>query len=491
MTTSPATEDLLRQLLEQLRPELPFDAAALLRLGASGLQPLACLGLTDELSGRRFDPAQHPRLEQLLASAVPLRFDADCALPDPYDGLIDGQPDLLPVHDCMGARLMLDGQVWGLLTLDALRPGAFDPVSPGRLGVLVRQVQGALAEILGRSRDSQGPSRTDRIAAVPLSPPELVGHSPAMRQLHEEIALVALADLGVLILGETGVGKELVARALHAGSARRDAPLVLINCAALPETLAESELFGHRRGAYTGATQDRLGKFELAHGGTLLLDEVGELPLPLQAKLLRVLQSGEIQRPGDDRTRQVDVRILAATNRDLVAEVAQGRFRADLYHRLAVWPLSVPALRERGRDVLALAGAFLEGLQQRLGCRPLRLTAPAKDALLAYDWPGNVRELEHVISRAALRAQGPAGSARGRWISIEPRHLGLTTSPPVAESGDANLQGLREATDDFQRRWLRDALNRHAGNQAAVAREAGMHRSNLFRLLRRLGIPTA
>jgi Transcriptional regulator containing GAF, AAA-type ATPase, and DNA binding domains len=210
----------------------------------------------------------------------------------------------------------------------------------------------------------------------------------------------------VLITGETGVGKELVAMALHQASNRADKPLVSLNCAALPDTLVESELFGHVRGAFTGAHGERRGKFELANGGTLFLDEVGELPLTVQAKLLRVLQSGQLQRLGSDREHRVDVRLIAATNRDLAAEVRTGNYRADFYHRLSVYPLQVPPLRERGRDAVLLAGYFLEQNRSRLGLNSLRLSSEAQAALLAYDWPGNVRELEHLIGRSALKAMG-------------------------------------------------------------------------------------
>jgi len=310
----------------------------------------------------------------------------------------------------------------------------------------------------------------------------------------------------VLLLGETGVGKDLVAQRLHARSQRRDQPLVQVNCAALPETLADSELFGHKRGAFTGAVQDRSGKFEIADGGTLFLDEVGELPLTVQAKLLRVLQSGEVQRPGSDRTLKVDVRVIAATNRDLPAAIAQGRFRADLYHRLSVYPLVVPPLRERGRDVVALAGGFLEENQHRLGARNLRLSPASKSALLAHGWPGNVRELEHVISRASLRAF--TEQRRGaRWTAIEPHHLALdgaavghaesvspvlpaTSSTPAASSAGLAATGgtLRDATEAFQRAWLADLLARHHGHIANAAREAGIDRSNFHRMLRKMGL---
>ncbi|MFX1679043.1 nitric oxide reductase transcriptional regulator NorR [Mitsuaria sp. CC2] len=531
-----------RQLLAAVRGLVRCDAAALLRLlpgeGAPVLQPVAVDGLAEEALGRRFPVAAHPRLARLLDSGQGLRFPSDAGLPDPYDGLLEHQQELEAVHDCMGAPVRVQGRIWGLVTLDAMDPRAFDGVDDGRLQGIVRLLEAGIAaeetiaELARRAEQEQALAR----AASRGGSRELLGRSAAMARLREEIDTVAGSDLTVLILGETGVGKELVAERLHARSPRRDRPLVQINCAALPETLADSELFGHKRGAFTGAVADRSGKFELADGGTLLLDEVGELPLPVQAKLLRVLQSGDIQRPGSDQVRKVDVRVIAATNRDLRAEVARGRFRADLYHRLSVYPLHVPPLRERGRDVLALSGGFLEENQHRLGARNLRLSPAASQALLGHDWPGNVRELEHLISRAALRALSSSGRG-GRWIAIEPEHLGLETgvigaatglAPPTMAAArslsdrvearrdpgaeldtgrdtgreigrdthrDTGLgaardvgPGLREATERFQRGWIEDALRRHDGAWAAAAREAGMDRSNFLRLVKRLGL---
>lgn len=220
---------------------------------------------------------------------------------------------------------------------------------------------------------------------------------------------MAGSDLNVLISGETGTGKELVAKAIHEGSPRAVNPLVYLNCAALPETVAESELFGHVKGAFTGAISNRSGKFEMADNGTLFLDEIGELSLALQAKLLRVLQYGDIQRVGDDRSLRVDVRVLAATNRDLREEVLAGNFRADLFHRLSVFPLSVPPLRERGEDVVLLAGYFCEQCRLRLGLSRVVLSPGARSHLLNYGWPGNVRELEHAIHRAVVLARATRG----------------------------------------------------------------------------------
>src|SRR5690606_25863853 len=231
----------------------------------------------------------------------------------------------------------------------------------------------------------------------------IIGHSSALQQVLHEVDVVAQSDLPVLLMGETGTGKELFAQRVHASSARAKGPMVHVNCAALPESLAESELFGHVRGAFSGASTDRAGRFEAARGGTIFLDEVGELPLSIQAKVLRTLQNGEVQRLGADKPVKVDVRVVAATNRALKDAVSQGTLRADLYHRLSVYPVLVPPLRERGDDVLLLAGHFLEVNRARLGLRSLRLDAAAEAALLRYGWPGNVRELEHVMGRAALK----------------------------------------------------------------------------------------
>jgi len=302
------------------------------------------------------------------------------------------------------------------------------------------------------------------------------------------------SDLTVLITGETGVGKELVAQAIHAASPRAEKPIISLNCAALPDTLVESELFGHVRGAFTGAVNDRRGKFELANGGTLFLDEVGELSLSVQAKLLRVLQSGQLQRLGSDREHQVDVRLIAATNRDLAEEVRSGRYRADFYHRLSVYPLQVPALRERGRDVLLLSGFFLEQNRSRLGLGSLRLSADAQAALLAYNWPGNVRELEHLIGRSALKALGN-GRERPKILSLSAADLDLPTAAPQAPQEQAlappELESgvdLRQATENYQRQLIGACLERHQHNWASAARELGLDRANLGRMAKRLGL---
>jgi formate hydrogenlyase transcriptional activator len=235
---------------------------------------------------------------------------------------------------------------------------------------------------------------------------EIVGESPALRTVEEQIELVAPTDASVLVLGESGTGKELVAREIHRRSSRSEGPLIKVNCASIPGELYESEFFGHVRGAFTGAVNDRVGRFEAASGGTLLLDEVGEIPLGLQSKLLRVLQEGQYERVGEDRTRSVDVRVIAATHRDLRSEVSARRFREDLFYRLNVFPIEVPPLRERLSDLPSLATHFVLAAGERLRCPAPRLTRANLAQLQSYDWPGNVRELVNVIERAVITARG-------------------------------------------------------------------------------------
>ena len=500
----------LQRLVGWLRTQFRCGAVALLRLEEDHLRPVAVDGLVGEALGRRFAVGQHPRLAAILARNEVTCFDHDSQLPDPYDGLLDalvGEP--LPVHDCMGVGLRIDGQPWGVLTLDALQTGTFDADARAAL----QQCRALVETVLRISRLEQenralaarhegGPQGGRAVPAAPANL-EIVGQSDVLTRLVHEMQVVAGPDLPVLLLGETGVGKELFARLLHRHSPRRHKPLVHVNCAALPESLAESELFGHRRGAFSGAASDRPGRFEAADGGTLFLDEVGELPLTVQAKLLRTLQNGEIQRLGADEPRRVNVRVVAATNRSLRDLVANGSFRADLYHRLSVYPVPIPPLRERGDDVLLLAGRFLELNRTRLGIRSLRLSASAQDALRRYHWPGNIRELEHVISRAALKALSH-GADRNAIVTLEAPLLDLEAqgpamSAPLAASTPTALQPptaepatppstLRAAVDECQRQSILVALAAHQGNWAQAARQLDVDASNLHKLARRLGV---
>jgi transcriptional regulator with GAF, ATPase, and Fis domain len=237
---------------------------------------------------------------------------------------------------------------------------------------------------------------------------EILGRSPALRRVLQDVDTVAATDTSVLILGESGTGKELVARAIHQRSPRADKPLVKVNCGSIPRELFESEFFGHVRGSFTGAVRDRIGRFQLAHGGTLFLDEVGEIPLDLQAKLLRVLQEGEFERVGDDATRRVNVRVLAATNRDLQREIADGRFRLDLFYRLGVFPIEMPPLRSRREDIPDLVSHFVRQCCERLHLTVPRVPVRELDRAREYDWPGNIRELQNAVERAVILARGGA-----------------------------------------------------------------------------------
>lgn len=281
---------------------------------------------------------------------------------------------------------------------------------------------------------------------------EIIGRSPAIQQVIHQIALVAPTDASVLITGESGTGKELIARAIHEASARRRRPLIRVNCAAIPRELFESEFFGHVKGAFTGALRDRVGRFELADGGTLFLDEVGELPLELQGKLLRVIQEGQFERLGEERTRKVDVRLIAATNRDLAREVAAGRFREDLYFRLAVFPIRSVPLRDRIEDIPLLAQHFLQRVARRLKRTGLRLTHGDIRRLSEYDWPGNVRELENVIERAAILARG------GR----------LQFELPAARSGQRPPAPARAPAPDGDRAGLLTEAERRERDRANI-----------------------
>jgi anaerobic nitric oxide reductase transcription regulator len=503
LTAGLAADDRSRRLIAAVERVIPCEAAALLRLDGDALVPVAFSGLVPEIAGRRFAVRDHPRLDLILrrrdaqGMATPLRFPPDSTLADPYDGLMLADPHACArVHACMGCPLMINGEVIGVLTVDARNPTAFAELDDATVATFAAVAAAGLHTATLIETLEKTAHRRDAVLKQLVRDErerrgsQLLGTSPAMQKLRREIDLVAASDLTVLITGETGVGKELVAGAIHAASRRCDEPLVQVNGAALPESLAESELFGHLRGSFTGATADRAGKFEVADGGTLFLDEVGELPLAVQAKLLRALQQGEIQRLGADRVLKVDVRIIAATNRDLLAEQNAGRFRSDLYHRLSVYPLHIPPLRDRREDIPLLAGHVLDREAQRLGCGSARLDAPARAALAAYPWPGNVRELEHVLMRALVRAAG--GASRGQAVVVTSDHLGLGTTITV-ESTPATALATRDGTlrqrlDDFTRIQVQTALAQSNGSWAAAARVLGLTPSNLQRLAGRLGL---
>ena len=349
-------------------------------------------------------------------------------------------------------------------------------IAPGLGHELVSQLESVRAQ--------RTASRRSRPGGPPWAEgPDVVARSPALRETFDFAARAAETRATVLLSGETGSGKEVVARAVHSLGPRSHRPFVAVNCAAFPETLLESELFGHRRGAFTGASRDKTGLLELAEGGTFFLDEIGETSGPLQAKLLRVLQEREVLPLGATRPRAFDARIVAASNRDLLAEAQHGRFRLDLYYRLAVFPIHVPALRERGEDILPLARHFLARHSASEGKPCCELSPAAERVLLAYDWPGNVRELENEMQRAL------ALGANGRPIG--PQHLSgrvLGCDDTRQRLADNSASPLRARVAQFERLLIGDALQRHRGNRTATARELGLSREGLHKKMKRLAL---
>ncbi|HEY2029656.1 MAG TPA: sigma-54 dependent transcriptional regulator [Myxococcales bacterium] len=348
--------------------------------------------------------------------------------------------------------------------VEAMKLGAFDylqkPLSgPDELRLLVRRALETHA-----LREESDRNRRERPA-----PKGMVAADPAMLAVADQIAKVAKTNASVLLFGESGTGKEVAARALHDESLRRSGPFVAMNCAAITETLLESEIFGHEKGAFTGATEARRGRFELADGGTLFLDEVGELAPGLQSKLLRVLEERRFERVGGSRVISVDVRLIAATNRDLAAEMAAGRFRTDLYHRLAVFPVRLPPLRERKRDILPLAEHLLVRIGEELGRRGLSLSADARNVLLRRDWPGNVRELRNVLERAAILSEGP---------ELSPEHL------QVQGAATASATTLRDA----ERAAIAAALAATGGHRKQAAERLGIGERTLYDKIKEYGL---
>ncbi len=363
--------------------------------------------------------------------------------------------------------------------------GGFDAGDVIKLSDLARH---AAAAIQGTETRQRLTRTRDRLLSDAASHCQVIGQSPAIRSLRDTVARVAPTELAVLALGENGTGKEVIARSLHFQSQRRDEAFVAVNCAALVESLLESELFGHERGAFTDAHQGRPGKFELATGGTLFLDEIGDMSPGGQAKLLRVLEEKIVVRVGGSTPIPVDVRIIAATNQSLPELVAAKRFREDLFFRLNVVSFRLPPLRERGEDILLLAEHFLMQFAAQIGRVPPQLSAAAREAMLQYRWPGNVRELRNVMERASYLAQSDV---------LAPFDLGLPGDSALSASGNSvqatppsAASSLVEATRLFQANHIQAAIDRHRGNMTAAARALGLHRSNLYRKMRQLEMNT-
>ncbi|HET9795773.1 MAG TPA: sigma-54 dependent transcriptional regulator [Thermoanaerobaculia bacterium] len=369
--------------------------------------------------------------------------------------------------------VMISGHANVETAVRAVKSGAYDflekPLSLERVLVTAQKAiaHRDLAEEVARFREKASGEQT------------LIGETPAIVKLREQILQVAPTDARVLITGESGTGKEIVARTIHRHSPRRGAPLVEVNCAAIPEELIESELFGHVRGSFTGASAERAGKFEEADGATIFLDEVGDMSARTQAKVLRALQEGRFTRVGGTKTIESDARVISATNKNLPEEIKAGRFREDLYFRLAVVPLSLPPLRERSADVPELAMHFLREAAQKAGQRPKAFSEAALKKLRAYAWPGNARELKNLVERLMIMAPGD---------TIDLRDLPAEIVESDVIPMPADFSSLRQARDDFERRFILSALRKNRGNVTRTAEELGVERSHFYRKLKGYGI---
>jgi nitrogen regulation protein NR(I) len=383
--------------------------------------------------------------------------------------------------------------------VQALKAGAFDYITKPF-------EQAELAKVIAKATRAHEIERQNAHPVAEGDRPPFVGGSSAMRQIHEIVAKVADSPTTVLITGESGTGKELIARELHRNSSRRDKPLIKVNCAAIPKDLVESELFGYEKGAFTGAVGSKPGRFELADGGTLFLDEIGEIPVEMQVKLLRALQESEFERVGGIKTLRVDVRLIAATNRDLEELIRDGRFREDLYYRLNVVPIALPPLRDRREDIPTLVHAFLEKYNRRLGKRVERVEDEAMQLLLQWPWPGNIRELENLMERSVLFADEPvirahalpdalreraaaAGAAAGALPGAPPPP---SPSPAVAVAlagnGASMKEIVRHAQAELERELITRALEETGGNVTRAAKRLQISRKSLQVKMKELGL---
>jgi transcriptional regulator with GAF, ATPase, and Fis domain len=491
--------DLYRSLFEMSKLLLSQEdgektAEVLLRrvLEATGAERGFIVVRQGETYEQKFDV----RYDRAWASPEERRFSRSLVRQALETGAILDSPNLLEDPRFSGAEsvqrlgpcavlvvpLSHQGQVWGVVYLEKQSPGTGFPAEARQLAAEFAGMAGlCLRTALEKEALLQRSRSLERDLFSRHDFRGIVTQHPKMLELLKLVAQVADSEATVLVGGESGTGKELVAQALHCNSSRRSRPLVALHCAALPSTVLESELFGHVRGAFTGAERDRPGRIASASGGTLFLDEVAEIPPELQAKLLRFLQFGEIQRLGADRTEKVDVRVVAATLQDLPALVKAGRFRQDLYFRLKVIELRVPALRERLSDVPLLLEHFVRKHWKRPDERP-RWSARAERVLLAYEWPGNVRELEHLVQRACLLATGPE-----LGVELLPPELAGSLSPegaPFEALTNEELKAARDqAVEDVERTFVVALMRRHEGNVSRAAREAGMPRRYLQKLL--------
>jgi transcriptional regulator with GAF, ATPase, and Fis domain len=493
--TSLNVDEIFAQLGAAVRSVLDFDLMIARLIGPSGAFEGNTLRVSDKPEGPRCGdrPEDYSFSSRIAARECVIIREAHVELDPHYQGdrivLESG------VRSIMAVPLIFGDRVGGALVFAKRQPDWFDAVDEEvARGIAAHVVvaiqhqrlseeQRRLASAEGRAQQLE--RRVERLRGA-LSEryrfERIIGQAPAFRAALDQAARVASAETTVLLTGESGTGKELVARAIHYASRRAEGPFVAVNCAALPETLIESELFGHERGAFTGADKLKRGRFELAAGGTLFLDEIGELAPVVQVKLLRVLQEHQYERVGGTSTMNADVRLVAATNRDLEQAVAKGRVREDLYYRLAVFRVHLPSLRDRKDDVLVLADYFVREFASRMGRSEAGLSEEARDLLMVHRWPGNIRELQNAIERALILADDGLISAA---------HLGLVVPPPTIPSGPAAVENDGTAMQplaEVERQSVLGALRRAKGNKSRAAAALGLSRGALYTRLRRFGL---
>jgi transcriptional regulator with GAF, ATPase, and Fis domain len=488
--TELSPEKTLEIVLESIGELIDYELAVV--LGYDGHDRLVVRKARGKLATARLDSysislEHRPDIARILDAGVPKLFDPEERHIDTYAELLD----LPEQHSCLVSPLVVDGHVVGLLTLDHRRCGVFSAEILRFIDVISRLIALALVQAeasrLLSARAADLAAERNRLLALDSDAfRSLIGSSPAWTSVLDSLRLVAATDSPVLLLGETGTGKEEAARAIHRLSTHSGGPFVAVNCSALPASLAESELFGHEKGSFTGAQALRRGRFELADGGTLFLDEIGELPPEIQPKLLRALQEGRFERVGGERSVEVRVRVVAATHVDLQRAVEERRFREDLYYRLAVFPIRLPPLRERGRDVLLLAEHFASKLRARSGWEGLAFEAEALEELAERNWPGNVRELRNTVERAAILARGGL---------IERRHLAASGvsagGRPDAESAPAAAGSGPGTLEEALRVRITQALTASAGRiygRGGAAELLGLKPSTLQSKMKKLGI---
>lgn len=485
-------ERILELILESLQDLINYELAVILKLNDKNqLVVEKALGVlvNDKIHTFKIDLHERPDLASILTNIKPHLFSDKIPHVDTYDKIID-LPDL---HSCLAVPLYINESPIGLMTLDNSLCGVFSPAIVNFIGTTSRLIalimaQNESSKILLRQQQMLTEERNFLLSGDNINFKRILGTSIPWKAVIELVRTVAASDLAVLIQGETGTGKEAVAATIHKLSTRKDKPFITLNCSALNASIAESELFGHEKGAFTSALNKRLGRFELADGGTLFLDEIADLPPEIQPKILRTLQEGTYERLGGEKTLKTDVRIIAATNKNLKKEVEAGNFREDLYYRLGVFPIELPPLRERDDDIVILAENFLANLRKNSRYKNHYLTGSALQKLMNYNWPGNVRELQNVIRRSALIS--PDGEIDTKHLSLDGNFIKrdelVTEISPVSQRND-KIRPLDEAIKEHINKALTSCEGR-IYNENGAAALLGIKPTTLQSKMKKLGI---